>query len=89
MIICVVEKQRIHHLLDRDLTPWTGRMFAIGELELALPAYDLMLFFGGHHQVAFATTDETSEGEFKIRFGTRSAITAQQGLHLIIFSFTV
>ena len=64
MVIGVVEKLRIHHLLNRSLATRAGIPLPIGKFELAVAANDLVFFLGGHHPVTVTAADEAGEGEF-------------------------
>src|ERR1035437_10250573 len=87
VVIGVVEKMGLRHVFNWRLTAGTGVLAPVGELETAVSAHELVLFFGGNHAVALSATDEPCEWEHALRSGAWIALAPKERLYAVVFGF--
>src|ERR1043166_6238521 len=87
VIIDVVKENRIDHFFNRCLALWAGNSVPRGKLKAAISTDDLIFLFRGHHAVASAATDETSEGKVDMLLRSRASVAVKQFLHAVELRF--
>ena len=85
MVIRVMKKLGLLHFVNLGLTTRAGVLATVSKLETAIPAPELVLFFGSDHAIALAATDQSCEREDPVRLRTRVTFAAQELLHAVIF----
>ena len=84
VVVGVAEKERHGHAVDTDGAARTRLPDAVGKLESALAAHELVLLLGGDTPAATATVNEAGEGKLVVRLRTGIAVAAQKHLHPVI-----